>query len=238
MNYTDKIEAYTTGKMSALDQLVFEQELAENGSLKEAFEAHQLTEALLGFTANNLSEAAILGTAVPQAETSGGVSKAIYYGASLLALCLIGLFTFIYTTSSETISTPTPTNVEATEAIAMPAVPTPSKQAAKETIIFQDPIQELKPIQKPAPVATPAKVKTKKINKPKPIAAAKKKAPVVTIPIKKEVPVLVANLSSKKQIQKGENVSFTAGQSITFEPGFVVEAGGSLHAQIGDKTLD
>ncbi len=236
MNYTDKIEAYTTGKMSALDQLVFEQELSENGVLKEAFEAHQLTEALLGFTANNLSEAAILGTVVPQQETSMGASKAMYYGAGLLALCLMGLFTFTYTSSSKT-KAPSSISVEQKEAI---ATPTPSKKEAKESIIFKDPIQELKPTEKPAPITKPAKAKTKKINKPRPIAATKKKAQAVNTPIKKiaATPVVVANLSSNKQIQKGESVSFTAGQSITFEPGFTVEAGASLQAKIDDKTLD
>lgn len=239
MNYTDKIEAYTAGKMSALEQLVFEQELSENGSLKEAFEAHQLTESLLGFTADNLSESAILGnTPVPPPITAKvKTSNTLYYGAAVLALCLIGVFAYNFIPSSKTI-VPTPT-IETKQAIAVPNTPTPSKQTIeKETIIFKDPIQELKPTQKPAPIPKPTKVKTKRINQPKPIAATKKKVQAVTAPIKKAVPVLVANLTSKKQIQKGENVSFTAGQSITFEPGFIVEAGASLQAKIEDKAMD
>lgn len=236
MNYTDKIEAYSTGKMPALEQLVFEQELAENGSLKEAFEAHQLTEALLGFTANNLSEAAILGNVpIPQTELSANSSNAMYYGASLLALCLIGLFAYIYTPSSSAIET-SPT-VEAKQTIPTPTVniAKPHNQPVKETIIFQDPIQEIKPTQKPTPKSS---IKPKSINKPKPIAAIKKKAQRINVPIKKTVTPLLANFSSKKQVSNGEAIVFTAGESITLEPGFVVEAGGSFQAKIQEKTLD
>ncbi len=237
MNYTDKIEAYTTGKMPALEQLVFEQELAENGSLKEAFEAHQLTETLLGFTANNLSEAAILGNVpIPQTELSANSSNAMYYGASLLALCLIGLFAYIYTPSSSAIET-SPT-VEAKQTIPTPTVniAKPHNQPVKETIIFQDPIQEIKPTQKPTPT-TPARIKTKKINQPKPIAAVKKKVRVNT-PITKTVPVLAANVTSTKKVNSGEAIVFTAGESITFGPGFSVEAGGSLQAKIETIALN
>jgi len=233
MNYTDKIEAYTAGKMSALEQVVFEQELAENGGLKEAFEAHQLTEALLGFTANNLSEAAILGnTSVPESNATVSTSKTMYYGAGLLALCLIGLFTFIYTSSSTTKS-PSPI-IEATQVIATPnEIATPVNQKAKETIIFQDLTPEVQPAQMPKP--TPSKVRTKKSSKP--VAAIQKKMQRVKIPIPKADPVL-ANFSSNKQVNNGEAIVFTAGESITLEPGFVVEAGASFQAVITDKDFD
>ena len=238
MNYTDKIEAYTAGKMSAIEQLVFEQELAEDGALKEAFEAHQLTEALLGFTANNLSEAAILGNApVPEPTMSTGASNAMYYyGAGFLALCLTGLFAFFSTsTSKTTIHSPT---VEAKSTISAPTIiTTPDNQTAKETIIFQNPIQEVQPESKSRPIPKASKVKTKKSNQPKPVATIQQKVSPVTIPIKKTDPVL-ANLSSNKQVNHGEAIVFTAGESITLEPGFIVEAGASFQAVIEDKNLD
>ena len=240
MNYTDKIEAYTTGRMSALEQLVFEQELAEDGALKEALEAHQLTEALLGFTANNLSEAAILGnTPVSEPTVSTDASNAMYYyGAGFLALCLSGLFAFFYTSASKTaILSPT---IEAKPTISTPTIITiPDNQTAKETIIFQDPIQEVQPVpkSKPIPKAPKSKIKTKKSNKPRPVATIQQKVSPVTIPIKKTDSVLV-NLSSSKPVNNGEAIVFTAGESITFEPGFVAEAGSSVQAVIEDKDLD
>jgi len=243
MNYTGKIEAYTAGKMSDLEQLVFEQELAENDALKEAFDAHQLTEALLGFTANNLSEAAILGNApVLVTNASVGTSKVKYYGAGLFALCFIGLFTFIYPYFTKT-NSPTPT-IETKQVMSAPAELTiPINQATKETIIFQDPTQEIQAKQKPVQKATPSKVSkpkviTKKPSNPKPIAAVQKKVQPARIPIKKAAPVLASNLSSNKQVNNGEAIVYKAGESITFEPGFVAEAGSSVFAGIEEKALD
>ena len=93
MTYYEKIEAYTTGKMNPVEQMVFEDELTENTVLQKEYEAyqtaqqlfnngakllttqdilsdsaHETAEKLIQYSANQLSEAEI--TEMPVSETS------------------------------------------------------------------------------------------------------------------------------------------------------------------------
>ncbi|MEM6318270.1 MAG: 3-coathanger stack domain-containing protein [Bacteroidota bacterium] len=63
MTYFEKIEAYATGKMEATEQAFFEQELVENDVLKVEWEAYQLVNELVDFTAKETTEADIRQTA-------------------------------------------------------------------------------------------------------------------------------------------------------------------------------
>ncbi len=59
MNYFDKIEAYTTGTLSEMECLVFETALTQNSALQQELAAFQLAQDLFGFLGDELSETEI-----------------------------------------------------------------------------------------------------------------------------------------------------------------------------------
>jgi len=256
MNYIDKIVAYEEGNMPVQERVAFEYELADNATLKQEWEAYQLSQDLLGFTAANIVapiEVRPLDstTMLDAKEARGTTSYRYILGAmGLLALCCV-LYTSVSYLNAEkgnaipqsSLEQVQPNNkveesifieAEEKEITAPSNTPTPKKvQIIKATVA---PIAQLTPTKTKTP-----KKEIKRVDATIPSKVATPRVARVAQPAEKMKPIAVSlldkkatlkEITSNKIIASEEVVVFEAKNSITLQPGFVVEAGGSFNAVI------
>lgn len=90
MSYLSKIEAYSDGTMSDIEQMLFEAELLDNPSLNKEWEAYQLTQELLNFTALNLPEEVPANPVVE--EPAGGLLSPKLWMLAASSFVAIGIY--------------------------------------------------------------------------------------------------------------------------------------------------
>jgi len=255
MNYIDKIVAYDEGSMPVQERVAFEYELADNATLKQEWEAYQLSQDLLGFTAANIVapvEVTALdsSTIASSKEARETTSYRYILGAmGLLAFCCMLYTGFNYLNAEKSDAIPqnslelVPKTNQVEESIFIEAeeneisvpnsAPTPKK--IPDTKATSAPIAQLT-----APKAKKPIKEIKRVESTIPSKVATPRVAMVVQPTEKKKLIAASALdkatlkeiTSNKSIASGEVLVLEAKNSITLEPGFVVEAGASFNAVI------
>jgi len=255
MNYIDKIVAYDEGSMSVQERVAFEYELADNATLKQEWEAYQLSQDLLGFTAVNI--VAPIEVTTLDSTTMLGAKEArwtttcryILGAMGLLVLCSVLYTGFNYLNAEKSDTIPqssleqvSPTNkveesifIEAEEKeISVPNIePTPKK--VQNTKAAVAPIAQLTPPKAKKPIK-----EIKRVDSIISSTVATPRVAMVVQPTEKKKLIAASvldkatlkEITSNTSIASGEVLVLEAKNSITLQPGFVVEAGASFNAVI------
>ena len=262
MSYQDKIQQYNRDQMTELERFVFEQELEENPQLKKSLVASTLVEDLLTVTSSSLTEQQILdnSTIINNKPTNKNKWYLALGGLLLFGIASLSFFDWNQnTTSNSNIKVEEVPVPEATKpAVTIPLKEnTPIENAVKETNSPKKAIkapEKAKPKQEVAgkkePIPYAATTPTSKTPKLFEQTEKQENIGVVTLEpgfsvaknqsfeaaIKEGQPM--ASLNSEKAIEsveivnKGQSVTYAAGNSIVLKPGFHVKAGATFTAAI------
>lgn len=261
MQYYQKIEAYFEDKLSAVERLVFEQELAENPILQKEFHAYETAHSLFDFAGNNLPSEEII---ADSAEKTAG--KLIDYTAKNLTTAEIIAIPNAKPQAIVRSINPTPAPVFWLVAASLLALLTIvgirfyaeqdnkalNNVAAVEKIIPES--IETEKIIPPQPTTliakkTPAPVKQKRQYEPAKITRREKPVQTLEMPLVEPISPIVQTVETKKTVRqialntkattlstnsvidKDNSVVYEAKESITLKAGFHAKAGAAFTAK-------